>query len=152
MTTPGALADLLPARALGALDGEDLTALERLLASPQNAALAAQAESWTREIEALALVATPVVPLDITRARLLQGVARAEAQRALAPTPADRSGAPARSQTTPWALRAVAVALFAVLVWGTVDRSALRRDLASLRSNDQQLAAQLADVHRRLES
>jgi len=153
-----ALDDLLPAHALGALDGEDRAALEQALgASAGGVELAARAASWTREIEALSATVAPVAPSQIVRARLLQRIAqeaaRAAAESARAPIVSAPSAIavdePARA---PWLLRAVAAVLLAVVGWGAFDRAALHRELESLRSNDQQLAAQLAAMHQQLKS
>src|SRR5947207_9053491 len=141
-----ALDDLLAAHALGALDGEDRAALDRALASGADGGrLAARAASWTREIEALAMTAEPVMPSQIVRARLLQRIAQDAA-------PAAATSAPVERARTPWLLRAAAAVLLAVVGWGAFDRVALRRELEELRSNDQQLAAQLAAMHQQLKS
>jgi hypothetical protein len=153
-----ALDDLLPAHALGALDGEDRAALEQALgASAGGVELAARAASWTREIERSRR--------RWRRSRRLRscvhGCFSASRRRRHGPL-RSRRGRPSylrlqRSPWTsqrapPWLLRAVAAVLLAVVGWGAFDRAALHRELESLRSNDQQLAAQLAAMHQQLKS
>ena len=67
MKDAAALADLLPAHALGALDGEDLAAVESALRVDRE--LQAAAAAWQREVEGLALAA------ELCRSRRPRGLA-----------------------------------------------------------------------------
>lgn len=139
-----ALDDLLPAHALGALDGEDLATLEAALAArAPGDPFTARAGSWSREIEALALATPPVAPSPSVRARLLRSVAE-DARRA--------PGAAAARPRSSWPLRIAAALLLGLVLWGAADRTTLRRELADLRSSDAALQAQLTGVRGQLES
>jgi anti-sigma-K factor RskA len=73
MSTPHTprIEELLPAYALGALDGEDLRELEAHLAGGCEECRR-QLALWQGELEALAAGVEPVAPSDITRARVLR--------------------------------------------------------------------------------
>jgi anti-sigma-K factor RskA len=145
--TADALDDLLPAHALGALDGDDCATLDRALASGGD--LARRGASWTWEMEALATVVEPVAPSQILRTRLLQSVAR-EAAAAEAPSVRALSPAAAAAARAPWFLGAAAAGLLLLALWGQVDRVGLRTELASLHAADRDLAARLAAVNEQL--
>ncbi len=101
-------ADLLPAYALGALDGEEVRDLKRHLADGC-AECEAGLALWHRDIEALAESAAPVAPSELARARLLTRVAELEAAR---PPAAGANTAPLR-----WFAGLAAAAAVAFLAW-----------------------------------
>ncbi len=104
--------ELLPAYAIGALDGEDLTALEQHLESGCDRC-ESELSAWRRDVEALAAASPRVQPSEVTRARVMK-LATADQ-------------APRRANgLTRWAL---AAALGALLVGGWLHLD-LRRDVA----------------------
>lgn len=124
--------DLLPAYALGALDGDDLRELEQHLAAGCDECRR-QLALWQRDLEALAESVPPVEPSETTRARVLK----------LA------SAAPIRRQSS-WrwiAAAAAAVALIAIGLWKLVglqgEVRSLNLDVARLQ---QELAASREEV------
>jgi len=143
-----AIEEILPVYALGALDGEDLRALEEHLAT--GCAVCRQhLAALAGDLEALAAAAAPVVPADTTRARLLKELGPAQAA---ADTPAQ---AP-RRRTPAWSWLAAAAALV-LLVWGVATRAnlrgevaGLRAELASLRADRDQTALRAATLARQL--
>jgi len=134
--------ELLPAHAIGALDGEDLRALEAHLA--QCARCRATLAEWQRETEALALSAPPVAPSEMTRARLLKEIGRMKDNSAAGAS----SERPRGSRAGWWA--AAAAIVFAV--WAGAQQRDLRRQIARLESENESVAAQLAQVSRDLEA
>jgi anti-sigma-K factor RskA len=104
--------DLLPAYALGALDGEDLRELEQHLAMGCDECRR-QIHRWERDLEALAESVDPVEPSETTRARVLKLASAAPIQR-----------------RPPWRLiaAAAAVALIAIGLWKIVDLQGEVRD------------------------
>lgn len=135
--------ELLPAHAIGALDGEDLRALEAHLA--QCARCRATLAEWQRETEMLALSATPVEPSEMTRARLLKEIHRMKDNRPAGASPQK----PARVSRAGWWAAAAAI-VFAV--WAGAQQRDLRRQIARLESENQAVAAQLEQVSRDLEA
>lgn len=134
--------ELLPAYAIGALDGEDLRALETHLQGCERCR-AALAE-WRRETEALALSAPPIAPAEITRARLLREIER------LPQEGAEPHAAPARRGASLgwWA----AAAALAFAVWAGAEQRALRRQVAHLQTENAAVAARLDQAKNELDS
>jgi anti-sigma-K factor RskA len=118
--------ELLPAYALGALDGEELRELEEHLAG-DCAECGRQLALWEGDLEELAATVPPVEPSEVTRARVLRlaGAGAAAPPRAAAPAAATP---PRRA---PWWLAAAALVLLAFAVWGLVRQSYLRKELGS---------------------
>jgi len=135
--------ELLPAYAIGALDGEDVRALEAHL--PGCARCREALRGWQLESEALALAAGPVEPAETTRARLLRAI-DGEARAAAAP-PAVAGRARLRSGGW-WA----AAAALALAVWAGAEQRALREQLTRLRSESAAVAARLDQVTSELDS
>lgn len=139
--------ELLPAYALGALDGEELREIEEHIATgcPE---CRRQIPLWQSDLEALAASVDPVEPSAETRERILR---LADGPRSVAPTPfpAAPRPLPARSQPPRWLALAAAV-LLAVAVWGVWQQARLRTEAESLRAERARLAEQVAALDRRL--
>jgi anti-sigma-K factor RskA len=145
--------ELLPAYALGALDGEDLRELEAHLATGCEECRS-QLDLWQGDVEELAASVEPIAPSEATRRRIGR-LAGAGAQ----VVPIQR---PSRSPITKWALLAAAACLLlaASSFWrqaklgreldrvGT-ERDRLAREVAGL---DQQLGLARAESQRLAES
>jgi len=118
-----AIEELLSVYVLGALDGEDLRAVEEHLAdgcsecAPRLAELAA-------EVEELAAAAPPVAPSDTVRARLMRELGEPVTAAMPPPRPWRVSG---------WSWLAAAAAIL-LLVWGLATRGALTSEIAGLRA------------------
>jgi anti-sigma-K factor RskA len=143
--------ELLPAYALGALDGEDLRELEAHLATGCEECRR-QLDLWQGDVEALAASVEPVTPSEDTRRRIqrLAGGSVVPIRR------------PARSPITRWALLAAAACLLlaAGSLWRQArigdeldrvgaERDRLAREVSSL---DQQLGLARAESQRLAES
>lgn len=134
--------ELLPAYALGALDGDELRELEAHLATGC-AECRRQLALWQGDLEALADSVPPVEPSTETRRSVLRLAGGAAAPRA---------GAPRRPvrRTLRWALPAAAV--LALAVWGGVRQAHLVAERDGLRERvralDQELAVAQADNER----
>jgi hypothetical protein len=138
--------DLVAAHALGALDDDERTGLERHLATGC-AVCEPELAAMTRVAEGIALSAPAVEPREEVR--------RGVIERATAPVPLRRPGAAAVRQRQPWAIAAsVAVLLLAgAMVWGVTlqqrlqreqhDRIALAADLAAARAELNRTQTQL---------
>ncbi|HEX4966480.1 MAG TPA: anti-sigma factor [Thermoanaerobaculia bacterium] len=120
--------ELLPAYALGALDGEELRELEAHLdgGCPDCRRLLAL---WDRDLEALAEAVEPVEPSATTRARILRLGATAPPARA-------------RQPLLPW-LSLAAAALLVAAVWGIAGQLRLRGELERLTMERDRLARQV---------
>jgi anti-sigma-K factor RskA len=129
--------ELLPAHAIGALDGEDRRALEAHLESC--ARCRAALRDWQRETEALALSTAPVEPSRLTRERLLREIGGTAPH-----TPA----APRRIGYGWWA----AAAALALAVWAGAEQRALRDQVARLQAENEAVGARLESVSRELDS
>jgi anti-sigma-K factor RskA len=125
--------ELLPAYALGALDGDDLRELEAHLEAGC-AECRRQLDLWDRDLESLAASVTPVQPSATTRARILR-LAKAEA-----PAPPSR-------RLPPWMLFAAA-ALLLVSVWGGVGQLRMRGEVERLTAERDRLTRQVAALDR----
>jgi anti-sigma-K factor RskA len=123
MSTPHTppLEELLPAYALGALDGQDLRVLEEHLAGGCDECRR-QLALWQGDLETLAAEIPPVQPAETTRARVLRLVGGA---------PATAPAARPRRTSPPWWMAAAAVFLLALAVWGLVRQSHLRKEFGS---------------------
>ena len=143
--------DLVAAHALGALDDDERTGLERHLATGC-AVCEPELAAMTRVAEGIALSAPAVEP----RAEVRRGVIeRATAPVPTAPVPLRRPGTVAARQRQPWAIAAsVALLLLAgTIVWSMTlqqrlqreqhDRIALAADLAAARAELSRTQTQL---------
>ena len=137
--------ELLPAHAIGALDGDDRRLLEEHL--PGCARCQALLREWQRDTEALALAAPPVEPAETTKARLLReidqrkgtmpGVARTQG-----PTSSRRGGAGW------WA----AAAALAVAIWTGSAARDLRRQVAHLEAENAAVSSRLEQARNELDA
>jgi anti-sigma-K factor RskA len=142
--------ELLAIYALGALDGEDLRAVEEHLATGCAECRRRLAE-LADDVEALAVSEPPIVPADTTRARLLREIGEPG-------QPAAPLSAPARRRAPAWSWLAAAAALL-LLVWGISTRTSLSGEIRSLqaelervRSDRDQTARQAAALASQLAS
>lgn len=133
MTAPHStrIEELLPAYALGALDGEDLRELEAHL-EVGCAECRRQLDLWGRDLEALAASVPPLPPSETTRARVLR-LAKAEA--------------PAPWRAPRWTFFAAA-ALLLLAVWGAAGQLRMRREVERLTAERNRLARQVAALDR----
>jgi anti-sigma-K factor RskA len=138
--------ELLPAYALGALDGGELREMEEHIAAgcPE---CRRQIPLWQGDLEELAAAVDPVEPSDETRRRILRLTGKSAAP---APLPLPFPGAaPARAAAPRW-LALAAAALLAVAVWGFWGQTRLRSEAESLRAERDRLAEQVTALDRRL--
>jgi anti-sigma-K factor RskA len=132
--------ELLPAYALGALDGEDLRELEAHLTAGCDECRR-QLDLWQGDVEELAASVEPVAPSEETRRRIgrLAGVGAQV-------VPIRR---PSRSPITKWALLAAAACL--LLAAGSLWRQAkLGRELDRLGAERDRLAREVAGLDKQL--
>ncbi|HEX9943953.1 MAG TPA: zf-HC2 domain-containing protein, partial [Thermoanaerobaculia bacterium] len=122
------LEELLPAYALGALDGEDLRELEAHLAQGC-AECRRQLDLWQRDLEALAESVPPVEPSETARARVLKLAAG--------------TAAPAPRRLPRWVPFAAA-ALLLLGVWGAAGQIGMRGEVRRLTAERDRLARQVA--------
>lgn len=125
------LEELLPAYALGALDGEDLRELEAHLAGGCEECRR-QLALWQGDLEALAAEVEPVQPSDVTRARVLRLAGGAE--RAPVALPPRR--------TPGWMVAAAAV-LLALALWGFLGQARMERQVQSLEAERDRLSREV---------
>lgn len=118
--------ELLPAYALGALDGDDLRELEAHL-SAGCAECRRQLDLWERDLETLAASVPPVTPSAVTRQRILRVAGNAERR---------PSGLPR------WYLLPAA-ALLLLAVWGVAGQMRLRGEVRRLEAERTRLAQQV---------
>src|SRR5262245_44027945 len=107
--------ELLPAYALGALDGEELRELERHL-RVGCAVCSAELSNWRRQVDLLAESVAPVEPSGATRGRLLKRV-----EESVGPEPARAPAGPSRPaprRVAPWLAGLAAAAAIALMIWG----------------------------------
>jgi len=146
MTGPGApthdprFEELLPAYALGALDGGELRELEEHLATGCDECRR-QLALWQGDLEELAASVPPVEPSEATRRRILRLAGSAATARAAAPQ------RPAR-RTLRWALPIAAV--LALAVWGGVRQARLVSEVGRLHAERERLEQQVAALDREL--
>ncbi|MBW8876426.1 MAG: anti-sigma factor [Acidobacteria bacterium] len=126
--------ELLPAYALGALDGDDLRELEEHLTAGCEECRR-QLELWDRDLEALAGSVVPVEPSETTRARVLRMTAGAA------------TAVPPPRRLPRW-LALAAAALLVMAVWGVAGQTRLRGELERLTAERDRLARQVAVLDR----
>ena len=124
---------LIPAYALGALDGDDLTRLERHL-EERCAECDRELLEATRQVESLAEAVEPTPPSDMVRARL---------EREL-----DRRQVKARPI---WTVRAAVIALAVLASWSLWSQARLREQVARESSARAETAERLERVERELD-
>lgn len=162
--------ELLPAYALGALDGEDLLALEEHLAT-DCAECQRQLDLWQGDLEEIAAAVPPVEPSAETRARVLRIAegGRILSSHAASPAASAASHAPAaapsatppvrtRGTSSPWPWLAMAAALVIAIasLWrqaglsNQLERVAAQRDRIAREAAalDQQLGLARAETQR----
>ncbi|HEV2855604.1 MAG TPA: anti-sigma factor [Thermoanaerobaculia bacterium] len=127
------IAELLPAYALGALDGEDLRELEEHLAAGC-AECRRQLDLWQGDLEALAQSVPPLEPSETTRARILR-------------LPA---AAPAPQRRPRW-LPFAAAALLLLGVWGIAGQIRMRGEVQRLSAERDRLEHRVAALDREVE-
>ncbi|HEX2225063.1 MAG TPA: anti-sigma factor [Thermoanaerobaculia bacterium] len=140
--------EMLPAYALGALDGEDLRELETHLTGgcPQCRDLL---RIWEGDVEALADLAPPLEPSRMTRERVLRsleprtGAAASGGAVVAAREERRRRGAPR------W-LWAAAAVLLVIAGWASFDRARLRGEVAELAAERDRLAARASQLDQQL--
>jgi anti-sigma-K factor RskA len=134
--------ELLPAYALGALDGEDLRELETHLATGCEECRR-QLDLWQGDVEELAASVEPVAPTEETRKR----IQRLAGGGSVAPVvPIQR---PSKSPITRWALLAAAACL--LLAAGSLWRQArLGNELDRLGAERDRLAREVAGLDQQL--
>ncbi len=124
---------LLPAYALGALDGDDVRRVERHLEGGCDECERELLES-TRLVERLAESVAPVPPSDLLKARLGRRLDRRQA----AVQPA-------------WLTRAAIIVLALLASWSLWDRTLLREEVKRLSAARDETAARLAGVQQQLD-
>jgi anti-sigma-K factor RskA len=132
-TTPHTprIEELLPAYALGALDGEDLRELEAHWVSGCEDCRR-QLALWEGDLEALAAGVEPVQPSDVTRARVLR----------LAGSVVDPSRMTVHVRPT-WLGIAAAAVLLALALWGLLGQARMERQVRSLEAERDLLSRQV---------
>lgn len=132
--------ELLPAYALGAVDGEDLREMESHLASGCSECRR-QLDLWQGDLEELAASVEPVAPSETARHRI-QRLARAGGISAPA-------AAPVRSRGSRWAALLAAASLL-IAVWSGVRQARLGEELERLGAERDRLARQVSGLDRQL--
>jgi anti-sigma-K factor RskA len=137
--------ELLPAYALGALDGEELRELEEHVAAgcPE---CRRQLDLWQGDLEELAASVAPVEPSAATRESLLRQVGAGAAP----PIPFKPPQPPVRTRGPVRWLALAAALLLAVAVWSVWRQTGLSREAERLRGERDALARQVASLDRRL--
>lgn len=130
--------ELLPAYALGALEGDELRELEAHLAGGCDEC-ARELALWQGDLEKLAAGIPPVEPSETTRARILRLAGAEAALPAIAPV--------RRAPSSPLAgwLALAALLLLAFSLWGVIGRARMEREAG-------RLAAERDDLSRRVET
>lgn len=138
MSTPHStrLEELLPAYALGALDGDDLRELEEHLAGGC-VECGRQLALWEGDLENLAASIAPVEPSEVAKARVMR---LAGGSPAAAPAPA---AAPVVVRIPGW-MKIAALLLLALAVWGLVGQARMARELRNLAEERDRLSSQVA--------
>jgi anti-sigma-K factor RskA len=129
--------ELLPAHALGALDGDDLRELEEHLAGGCEEC-ARQLALWEGDLEELAATIEPVEPSEVTKARVLR-LAGGES----IPRPVTSPPRVSVHVTPSWLAIAAAVLLLGLAVWGLAGQARMARDLRELAEERDRLSRQV---------
>ncbi|HEY2290748.1 MAG TPA: anti-sigma factor [Thermoanaerobaculia bacterium] len=139
MSTPHTprIEELLPAYALGALDGDDLRELEAHWLSGCEECRR-QLALWQGELETLAAEVEPVQPSDVTRVRVLRLAG------------SDRAPAAPPRRTTPWWMAVAALLLLALALWGLLDQARMERQVRGLEAERERLSRQVNDLDRQV--
>lgn len=139
MSTPHTprIEELLPAYALGALDGDDLRELEAHLAGGCEECRR-QLALWHGDLEALAAEVEPVQPSDVARARLLRLAG------------SDRAPAAPPRRAAPWWTAVAALLLLALAVWGLLGQARMERQVRGLEAERDRLSQQVNDLDRQV--
>jgi anti-sigma-K factor RskA len=140
--------ELLPAYALGALEGDELRELEEHLASgcPE---CRRQLDLLQGDLEAFAASFEPIAPSEMVRQRVLR-----DAKPAAAPesAPEPRLQRPAPAPRWGW-LAAAAALVFAILAgWGLAERARLQGEAQALAAERDSLSRRAAELSREAES
>jgi anti-sigma-K factor RskA len=136
MSTPHTprVEELLPAHALGALEGDELRELEEHLAGGC-AECRRQIVLWQGDLEALAAEVEPVNPSDTTRARVLRLAGSAERAPAVAP-----------GSRTSWWMAAAAATLLVLAGWGLLGRTRMEGQVRTLAAERDRLRRQVEEL------
>jgi anti-sigma-K factor RskA len=135
---PPRVEELLPAYALGALDGEDLRELEAHLSGGCEECRR-QLALWQGDLEALAAEMEPVEPSDVTRARVLR----------LAAPVLEPSRMSVHVRPT-WLGIAAAAVLLALALWGLLGQARMERQVQSLEAERDRLSRQVNGLARQV--
>jgi len=140
-TTPHTprLEELLPAYALGALDGDDLRELEAHLAGGCEECRR-QLALWQGDLEALAAEVEPVQPSDVARARVL----RLAGSGVASPPPMSVDVRPR------WLRAAAAILLIGLAFWGLMGQARMERQVRNLEAERDRLSQQVNDLDRQV--
>jgi anti-sigma-K factor RskA len=138
MSTPHTprIEELLPAYALGALDGDDLRELEAHLAAGCEECRR-QLALWQGDLEALAAGVEPVAPSDVTRARVLRLADVGTASLLSAPS---QMSVDVRMR---WPAIAAAAVLLALALWGLLGQARMEREVRGLEAERDRLSRQV---------
>ena len=131
-----AVAELLPAYAIGTLDADDLTAVEEHLGAGC-AECDGELAAWSQLVDRLAEPVEPVAPSAVTRARVLAAVGR-EAGREAGPRARRGPGAPF------WLAAAASLVALLLAGWATLRLGEVRAELARTAADGERTAASLA--------
>jgi len=136
------IAALLPAYALGALDGEELALVEAHLTGgcPE---CDQELARWSGDLEALAASLPAVAPSELARARILRSLGETPSQPQARPVP--ESGRRRRLAWLP------AAALIVALLWSGWSQMAARRTAGRLAAERDRLERQVAALDRELQ-
>lgn len=138
--------ELLPAYALGALDGEELRELEAHVATGC-AECDRQLRLWQGDLEELAVSVAPITPSATTRQRVLK-LAGNSAPTAT-PSPATRVAPAGPGPFQRWALLAAAACLL-LAVWSGWRQARLGNELERLGAERDRLAGQVEGLDQQL--
>ena len=131
-----AVAELLPAYAIGALDADDLAVVEEHLEGGC-ADCDRELGDWGQLVDRLAEPVEPVAPSPVTRARVLAAVGR-EAGRETSPRTRRGAGAPF------WLALAASLVALLLAGWATLRLGEVRSELARTAAGGERTAASLA--------